>query len=750
MHKTTSKVIPLHSAEKNEGKRVAAADNSTMRQIASSILCGYLDNAMQGHIKHAQEELLKTSTGADLEAVSIDMKVFNKVSAGMVSSFVSEVKESFSGVLKKNPVSSVAPDNLDDEFTGFQLLETDEIEDQLVIDGSVYRCEMEFKDVLYALNQRLAVVLGRDTLVMRENPIAPTYLLGVYAQQVRNQLFSKNTQHLLFKSFEEKVLLGLGETYQEIDKLCLQAGIIPKLVRPKLVNTEGSSSVEKNMDQMVSSADQLKEPLNYQQPITNADIPPALYTPLLEMAQAYRSTAGVSDGLIVAGEQLQSHDLFESLTQLQKTAVTEGVNTVDALRSQIGMKIQVGGERRPYTEQDDTLIDVVAMLFDAILQDKQLPDVVRAMIAQLQIPILKVVMIDKEFFAKKNHPARQFLNGLSKAGLGVNEKNKAIRNVVFEKMEILVARALQDFEDDVQLFADLFDELNAFMEQQQRQMDVIEERSRKVTKSGEQMELTKRQAAYEIALRLKGTTIPQFVKTFLDEVWHDVLVLSLLRRDKEPEALKQSLNVIERLVRSVKTNQDGSENQVVLEDLPRLLKDMKVGLENISYDFHQATPWFKELESWHRQVLALKSDVKDAEIPIVEEIILVDTDIDICGVSLEEDLKLEVEGELSQMPQDKYTKRVNKLAVGDWIAYTSEMGEPLRAKLSWKSSVTSKCLFVDEHGAKAMDVSVVELAEQMRQKNISLVGQESAPLVERAFSGMKKLIGLDESAVGFA
>jgi len=426
------------------------------------------------------------------------------------------------------------------------------------------------------------------------------------------------------------------------------------------------------------------------------------------------------------------------LTTLQKEGAVDGVDLKESVRLQIGSRIQVDGQRQPYAEQDDTLIDVVAMFFDVILQDRHLPDTVRAMIAQLQIPVLKVAMIDKEFFAKKSHPARKFLNALSQAGLGVSEKNHQIRNTVFEKMEELVARVLMDFDNDIEIFAELFEEFDVFMEQQQRQIDVIEERSRKVTKSTEQLELTKRQAAYEIALRLNGKSIPEFVQLFLDDAWKDVLVLALLRREREPQETQQCIDVIERLVVSVIKPVDAAARNSVVESLPRLLKDIRVGLENISYDFHQSAPFFKELESWHRQLLAMGVNEQD-DIPVAQEVVLVEFDEDLCA-SLEEDLLQELENEMAQMPDDKFSKRANKIEVADWVEYKNSEGTALRAKLSWKSAVTMQCLFVNDRGAKAMDISMADLAEELRQKRMTVVGQENAPLVERVLAGMKKLM----------
>ncbi|PCI18508.1 MAG: thymidine phosphorylase [Piscirickettsiaceae bacterium] len=736
----------MRPPNQKNANRAYVADHNTIAKVVCTALCDYLQSALPEHIKDAQERLYQSSETAGLEAVSIDLKVFNKSSNGLASLFLNEVKQSFTKLNSrpvKTPPKVVHDASKEDEFDGLSLLDKGEIEEQLTIDGCVYRSEQEYKDVLYALNKRLAVIFAVPSLTMSTNPVSPWFLMNQYADRVKTQLFSAKTKQLLFKSFEEKVLLGLADVYDSINKLCIQAGVMPKLPKRKAVNTDNvNGGVKSNLHEALGAGSIVAENSNVQN-IPVSEIPAAIYAPLLEMAQAYRATAAasaISDGLIVAGEQFHTGELLNSLTELQKISAVEGANVTEGLRTRIGMQVQVGGQRRPYAEHDDTLIDVVAMLFDAILQDRQLPDVVRAMIAQLQIPILKVAMMDKEFFARKNHPARQFLNSLSHAGLGISDKNNKIRNVVFEKMEALVAEVLLNFESDMQIFSDLVEEFELFMAQQQRQIDVIEERAQKVTKSGEQLELTKRQAAYEIALRLKGTSIPVFVKGFLDDVWVDVLVLALLRREREPAALKLSLSVIERLVASVVQQKNTDKGQSILQGLPRLLKDIKVGLENISYDFHEAAPFFKDLEAWHRSVLTVKLE-EDHDIPVVEEIVLIDTGANVCGVSLEDDLVQELEEQISTMPDDKYSTRVNEMAVGDWVEYESYEGEPLRAKLSWKSAVTLKCLFVDESGSKAMDISLIDLAEELRQKKMRVVGQEKAPLVERALSGMKKLIG---------
>ena len=67
---------------------------------------------------------------------------------------------------------------------------------------------------------------------------------------------------------------------------------------------------------------------------------------------------------------------------------------------------------------DQLMIDVVAMMFDYILDDDAIPDAMKALIGRLQIPVLKVAIIDKGVFARKLHPAKQLLNAMAEAAVG--------------------------------------------------------------------------------------------------------------------------------------------------------------------------------------------------------------------------------------------------------------------------------------------------------------------------------------------
>ncbi len=748
MNSAQTKVVPIRQGNDQASRNTMSTDKRRVLNSAASLLKNYLQKALASHFEKIEQQMFDAADQKLIESVTSDIKLLkNNTPQSISSAYLDKAIKNISS-LGENKKRLKAND--DKDWSNLELLELEEIENQLELDEYVADCESRLEDVLYALQCRVEFISGGQYLPARENPFSPSALLHIYINLVEEEAFSTGARKVLIDSFAQEILENLGDQLEEINKLFVQAKIVPKLPKPKVKKENVVSGSEEPYPTHDSMATQNPNATTNtaavghyaQRPMMSmGEIDQTVYTGLLEMAKVYRSQGGdkvSSEGLTVAGEQLPTIELINTLTDLQKEGADQGVDTKESVRLQMGSKVQVNGQRQPYSEQDDTLIDVVAMFFDVILQDRHLPDVVRAMIAQLQIPILKVAMLDKEFFARKSHPARQFLNALSQAGLGVSETNYQIKSAVFDKMEELVARVLLEFDNDIDFFAELLEEFNLFMEQQQHQIDVIEERSRKVTKSTEQLELTKRQAAYEIALRLKGKAIPEFVQFFLDDAWKDVLVLALLRREKEPEETRVCIGAMERLITSVVAPIDETARLETIEDLSRLLKDIKIGLENISYDFHQFAPFFKELEAWHRRILAMGTD-ENEEIPVAEEVILVEFDEELSD-SLEVDLLNEVENEVAQMPKDKYSERANNMGVGDWVEYTNEEGDSLRAKLSWKSSVTMRCLFVNNFGGKALDISLGDLAEELRQKRMSVIGQEKTPLVERVLEGMKKMM----------
>ncbi|WP_163525979.1 DUF1631 family protein, partial [Klebsiella oxytoca] len=72
-------------------------------------------------------------------------------------------------------------------------------------------------------------------------------------------------------------------------------------------------------------------------------------------------------------------------------------------------------------------IDLVGMLFDVMLDERELEGRSRELIGRLVVPFVKVAMLDRRMFVQKTHPARKLLNSLAEACEGNTGESQAER-----------------------------------------------------------------------------------------------------------------------------------------------------------------------------------------------------------------------------------------------------------------------------------------------------------------------------------
>ena len=81
-----------------------------------------------------------------------------------------------------------------------------------------------------------------------------------------------------------------------------------------------------------------------------------------------------------------------------------------------GQKIFGAIDRRQLPAADANVIELVGMMFEYMLQEEDLPNLVKALLSRLHTPMLKVAVIDKTFFTHAGHSARKLLNDMTRAG----------------------------------------------------------------------------------------------------------------------------------------------------------------------------------------------------------------------------------------------------------------------------------------------------------------------------------------------
>ena len=146
-----------------------------------------------------------------------------------------------------------------------------------------------------------------------------------------------------------------------------------------------------------------------------------------------------------------------------------------------------GGQRSAQLGQDEDTIDLVGMLFDYAVQDRNLPAPIQALLGRLQIPYLKVALMDRDFVARKAHPARRLLDDVAQACVGWSEESDKDQRL-YNKVQEVVGTLLREFDDDTGVFERLNTDFNDFVDKNRKRAELVERRTAEAARGREKLE----------------------------------------------------------------------------------------------------------------------------------------------------------------------------------------------------------------------------------------------------------------------
>lgn len=319
---------------------------------------------------------------------------------------------------------------------------------------------------------------------------------------------------------------------------------------------------------------------------------------------------GVAGGVSATGVALNDAGAFSPEVAAQNAAISAAVlANLQAARNfvpgqmpvaELGIlrELKAQGLAQSSNQVDSMTIDIVAMLFDYVFEDKSVPDTIKALIARLQIPMLKVAILDKTFFSQKSHPARQLLDILAEASVCyADEASK--EDPLYKKTEMLIERIQSQFETDLNVFADAIVEFQSFLAERETANEAFVQKSAQVLHENERREMARMVAQDETERRANTPDLPTPVSAMLRGPWTRALERIYLREAGRGEEFIHSLGTADDLVWSVLPKNDGEARKRLVALLPSLLKRLKDGLDVASIEEEDRSRFFSVLIDCH-------------------------------------------------------------------------------------------------------------------------------------------------------
>ena len=600
------------------------------------------------------------------------------------------------------------------DLESLSLVDDDDLEEQVAVDNMIQRIRNRYSDQVELLRQRVAEMLEAPDLASSRNPLGPEVVCHGLAEACSSLSIDIRSRLVIYKLFDKLLINQLDNLYAEANQHLSDEGVLPNLKNPapqrqRRGGDSGNSSVTTSEAGQSGAGEEASG---------GTDI-----RSLIELMHASGGQGGAAPGAgggmagsgfgfqglgSGQGAPVQTGELVQMLSGVQLSAEAAQAGGVLPVVQNL-----IGENDRNVRQVDSDMINLVSMLFDFILEDRQLPETMKALIGRLQIPMVKVALVDSAFFERGGHPARKLLNELASAALVWNEGRDRGRDPLYEHMEAAVNRILNEYNDDVGVFESVLDEFTAFMEKDQRRRELVEQRLRDAEEGRARDEQARAAVERFLGEARARRTVPESLVGFLDTAWFRVLKWHYLREGEEGEGWEKQRDLTHRLLWTLDPDPFVAETRsVLLREIPCLVRSVRESLEQIGWDPFEVDRSLHQLELIHVDVL---QRLKTAPKTVADEDAATETGLDITseappGVAHGDKAPEPAQEQcLDDEPVEAGSEPVEEpveppeLSVGAWLTWHPPEGDPVRCKLAAVIRATGKYIFVNRNGARVVE-----------------------------------------------
>jgi len=359
--------------------------------------------------------------------------------------------------------------------------------------------------------------------------------------------------------------------------------------------------------------------------------------------------------------------------------------------------------------EERATIELVAMMFQSILQDERLPASIRVWFARLQMPVLRVAVLEPDFFATNDHPARSLIDRMGACALGF-DPSQAMGDVLEREVKRIV-QVVEAYPDTGRkVFQTVLTEFESFLSHFFAEDNDASKKGVSLAQQVEQRETLAIQYTIELRKMLADMPVDDGLREFLFQVWADVLAVTAMRHGAQAETTVRMKRAAADLIWSGGAKSSPEERAEVIRRFPALLKTLRDGMGHATIPAKKQDEHIRKLNA----VLATAFTTKAAPIPKqrLDELFERLQDLEsmlpnVADIDLDEDLVrdlsgheregLEVVSDGGQQPTDAMYQWARELPVGGWYRLNFR-GREDTVQLAWVGAQHSLRLFVSPQG----------------------------------------------------
>lgn len=548
------------------------------------------------------------------------------------------------------------------------LVGKDELEEFVAVDSLVKKAWVNNKSALRLLGDRLNTIV---TIGLSEvnNPFTPRSIADSFVDATSVLKIDIKAKLVLFKLFDRYVIQNLPSLLKAVNQSLTDQGVsIPKSPmrgRAPRTQDEERHNVPSNSNASITNED------------SSTPNAAALYDTLQTLLKSQPRQPSPTDFSNTAYANNASNDyavtevsfaLINALSQIQQQQVQQTPSLVDmqpgdvqpTLLSSGNIKtaIQSATGESLVDERSQDVMKLVDMLFSFILEDENLPDPIKLLLARLQIPFIKVALADDDFFKKEGHPARRLLNEMAMAAIGWSgDIGAQKRDPLLAKIESTVARVLEEFDTNFELFTLLLTDFIAFIEKERRRVLLFEKRAIDAEAGKAKSEFGRKEVDSKLDELIQDKAIPDVFKEFVKGPWSNILFLIYMRQGVGGKQWANALNIASELVWSALPIASSAHKNKLTLLLPRIDAALRKSLESISFNPVKQKQFLAGFREHYRDLFLAYEKKIDEDNRINDEHLSVGGNVIVDDITETDNANLE---SITDKPDDKVSEAVKK------------------------------------------------------------------------------------------
>ena len=476
----------------------------------------------------AKETFDMAKQNALFESLSVLENNKSKISNAFIDSYEDKIKNYSPGdVLHKEEEEEEKEISLET----LSLVESDELDNWLSISSIINNVDLDNRDELSKIERRVSA-LYQEKITKSNNPFGPVLFAQAFQDAIDTLDIKHAVKLVCYTTFRDVFLSVADKLYESLNQFFVDNDVLPKLkykVDSSKTASTGSGTAKVNepeveeqyaADENVQPAGSVPAPggghATSAQPINprvggnpvghtleqqgrelvaSMHQPPAtgqgqasdlfdLFGDIRGLQQNLQQVqAGVPSDQIsatpadvsAAGGAVQHFspgDLLDALSSQQLTGYDYASQSDD---NQLSLKEKIkailaakGGENKAIGVRESRVIDIASNVFSSLMNDFQVAHSIQPWIKQLEVPVLKMAILDNKVFTDTAHPVRKVINKISELEVLADSEDEEEQKAVKRAFDWLVKVINEDFDGTPKVFERIAQQLDILIKIQEQ------------------------------------------------------------------------------------------------------------------------------------------------------------------------------------------------------------------------------------------------------------------------------------------